>query len=341
MVPQTSSSQPTLEGLTTVNSPLVWAEWCKALHEHPDQRFSSFLLGGIKQGFRVGFNPCQLLQPTEENMSSAAINPTPVTEYLQTELAAGRVLGPFQQPQAAGIQISRFGVIPKKRQPGKWRLILDLSYPPGRSVNDGVAKELSSLRYASVDDAARIVSQMGPGTQLAKIDIAHAYRNVPVHPDDRYLLGMQWENHIYIDTALPFGLRSAPKIFSAISDTLEWILLRQGMSSCLHYLDDFLTMGAADSDECYRNLELMLRICEVLGLPVAKHKVEGPTTKLEFLGIEFDTLRMLMRLPSEKLERLKELLKEWLGKKSAKKRMILSLIGSRFKSSTTRQNFSA
>ena len=59
---------------------------------------------------------------------------------------------------------------------------------------------------------------------LAKIDIAHAYRNVPVHPEDRKLLGMQWQGKVYIDTALPFGLRSAPKIFTAISDALEWIL---------------------------------------------------------------------------------------------------------------------
>lgn len=322
-----SHTPATWQSPTTSSSPLVWTEWCKALHDHPDQRFTDFLLCGIKQGFRVGFNPVQQLKPAQENMRSALINSAPVTEYLQTELAANRVQGPFQPAQASGAQISRFGVIPKKHQPGKWRLILDLSYPPGYSVNDGIAKELSSLRYATVDDAARIVSQMGPGTELAKIDIAHAYRNIPVHPDDHHLLGMQWENQIYIDTALPFGLRSAPKIFSAISDTLEWILLRHGMSSCLHYLDDFLTMGEATSGDCGRNLALMLRICEILGLPIAKHKVEGPTTELEFLGIIFDTVRMLMRLPLEKLERLKLLLAQWLEKKAAKKRALLSLIG--------------
>ena len=54
---------------------------------------------------------------------------------------------------------------------------------------------------------------LGKGAKLAKIDIAHAYRNVPVHPADRPLLGMQWKDGIYIDTTLPFGLRSTPKIF--------------------------------------------------------------------------------------------------------------------------------
>lgn len=326
-VAPTVSSLPALEGLASVVSPLIWSEWSKALQDHPDQRLKDYLLCGIRDGFRVGFNPSQPLKSADKNMPSARLNPTPVTNYLQIEQQAGRVLGPFQQSQAPDIHISSFGVIPKKHQPGKWRLILDLSHPPNQSVNDGIAKELASLRYASVDDAARIVTQMGPGTLLAKIDIAHAFRNVPVHPGDRRLLGMQWENQIYIDTALPFGLRSAPKIFSAISDTLEWILFRQGMSSCLHYLDDFLTMGAPNSEECERNLKLMLRVCELLGLPVATHKVEGPTTGLDFLGIEFDTVHMIMRLPTQKLERLKQLLNQWLEKKAARKRAILSLIG--------------
>jgi hypothetical protein len=42
---------------------------------------------------------------------------------------------------------------------------------------------------------------------------------------------MQWEGKIF-----PFGLRSAPKIFTALSEALEWILAQQGMTSCLHYL---------------------------------------------------------------------------------------------------------
>ena len=99
---------------------------------------------------------------------------------------------------------------------------------------------------------------------------------------------MQWEEQVYVDTALPFGLRSAPKIFTAIADALEWILTQHGMSSCLHYLDDFLTMGPPGSRECEHNLQLLLQLCEKLGIPIAIHKVEGPTTILIFLGIEFD-----------------------------------------------------
>ena len=56
-------------------------------------------------------------------------------------------------------------------------------------MNDGIRKDLCSLLYESVDDAARIIMEWGRDTELAKIDIVHAYRNIPVHPTDRHLLG--------------------------------------------------------------------------------------------------------------------------------------------------------
>ena len=56
---------------------------------------------------------------------------------------------------------------------------------------------------------------------IAKVDVRSAYRNIPIHPDDRWLLGMMWDGALYIDAALPFGLRSAPKIFTAVADAAQ------------------------------------------------------------------------------------------------------------------------
>ena len=101
---------------------------------------------------------------------------------------------------------------------------MDLSAPESSSVNDGVHDKYCSLQYVSVDDAAEAVMAKGQGALLAKADIASACRIIPIHPDDRWLLGMKWENGVFIDTALPFGLRSAPKSFTAVADAAEWIL---------------------------------------------------------------------------------------------------------------------
>ena len=83
---------------------------------------------------------------------------------------------------------------------------------------------------------------------MAKFDIESAYRIVPVHLDDRFLLGTQWRGNFFIDLALPFGLRSALYIFSAVADLLEWIVRRNYHVAFLkHYLDDFHTLGPPDS----------------------------------------------------------------------------------------------
>ena len=57
--------------------------------------------------------------------------------------------------------ISPLGVIPKKHHPGKWYLILDLSSPEGRSVNDGIWKEPFSVQCVTVDDIVDGIMSFG------------------------------------------------------------------------------------------------------------------------------------------------------------------------------------
>ena len=168
--------------------------------------------------------------------------------------------------------------------------------------------------YASIDDAATVILRLGRFTELAKLDIASAYCMVPVHPDDRPLLGMRWKGKLYMDSALPFGLRSAPKVFTAIADGLEWILQERGGCKSIHYLDDFLFMGSPGSAECRASLKLAESTCKMLGVPLALEKQEGPSYQLVFLGIQFDTANLELWLPTEKLERLSTTVKEWQGK---------------------------
>ena len=57
------------------------------------------------------------------------------------------------------------------------------------------------------------------------------------------LLGIEWCRAHYVDGALPFGLRSALKIFMALADALQWVMLREGVSMVHHYLYDFITIA--------------------------------------------------------------------------------------------------
>lgn len=210
--------------IAAINTPLKAIAWERALLSHPDAAFRDYVMSGITQGFRIGFNHRQPLRSSSNNMRSALDNPHVVQQYLEKECSLGHIVGPLPLHAIPSTHISPFGVIPKSNQPGKWRLIVNLSAPDGFSVNDGIDGSLTSLTYVKVDDIIQQVLLLGKGSLMAKMDIESAFRIVPVHPDDRPLLGMKWDTQLYIDCTLPFGLRSAPKIFNSIADALEWIV---------------------------------------------------------------------------------------------------------------------
>ena len=123
---------------------------------------------------------------------------------------------------------------------------------------------------------------------------------------------------------LPFGLRSAPKLYNKVADALLWILVQLDRVDGLHYLDDFLLFG--DSSNCDASLRQALARCSAQGVPVATGKTEGPCTRLVFLGIEIDTLSMSLQLPAVELDRLQREIQRWGTLKCCTKRE-LSLIG--------------
>ena len=156
------------------------------LAHHPDREYVGYILSGIQEGFRIGYERgVHGLGSARKNMKSAEENPQVVNDCLEAEKKREVLLGPFEWSEVAEVHLSRFGVIPKKTQPGKWRLIVDLSHPEGRSVNDGISCELCSLQYIHMEEMVRKLLELGLGVQMAKMDIERAYRMVPVHPQDR------------------------------------------------------------------------------------------------------------------------------------------------------------
>jgi len=76
--------------------------------------------------------------------------------------------------------------------------------------------------------AYRAVS-LGKGALLAKIDIKSAYRLILIVPQDRVFLGLRWKETIFVDGMLPFGLCSAPKVFSAVADASNGVSQKKGL----------------------------------------------------------------------------------------------------------------
>ena len=132
---------------------------------------------------------------------------------------------------------------------------------------------------------------------------------------------MQWENKLFIDAVLPFGLRSA------VAEVLEWHARFKGVAHVLHYLDDFLMISLAESPKGSQDLNIIRNLFDRLHVPVAPEKVKGPATQLTYLGIEMDTENLILHLPENKLSTLKEMIGEWLTRKSCTIRNLQSLAG--------------
>ena len=307
-----------------VHTPLRPSEFERELRNHPDKAWVTWLLNSILYGVSIGFNGPHTPY-TARNLPSALQHPEVVSSELQKEVEAGRVLGPFAERPLPNLRTSGLGAAPKKN--GKWRVILHLSAPHGTSVNDGILKEEFSLHYSSVDDAVGLLHTYGTGAIMAKIDLKSAFRMVPVRPADWDLVGMFWDGMYYVDTCLPFGLRSAPCLFNRFADALHWVLATNYQIDAVHYLDDFLLVGAAGQQQCTSSVQVTLSVCERLGIPVAFEKLEGPSTQITFLGIVLDSEARRLSLPQDKLRDILQMVQSWLGRYKSTKRELLPLIG--------------
>ena len=285
---------------------------------------------GIVQGFTSGF-ALGVVDAPKLDLRRPRIKPTTVNlrDKISDEVSKGRLLGPFQEQPLPGMKVSPAYTIPK---PGsdKTRLIFDLSYPTGGSVNSNIRDSYKSVSYCSVADVATFIYntfQPGEGF-LAKVDLADAYRIVPIRRADWGFLGMQVGEDIYIDRMLPMGAGCSCQIFQRISDALKWMLYKRYPTgvTVFNNLDDFLFV-AASAEHCQAALRAFEHMCLEIGVPVAAHKTVGACTSLVFLGIGLCTVTMSMAIPDEKVKRYRALLRAFLSLRNPKVRLWQRIAG--------------
>ena len=308
--------------------PFNLSRWDKMSANLIDSDLRDYVSEGLHKGFRLKYKPGHL-ESAVRNNPSAYKHKGVVSEYLLKELARGSVAGPFLDPPFNDLHVSRFGVIPKSGE-DEWRMILDLSFPNNGSVNMGISHEDAKVSYEGLDFVIDNIIQAGKGCFLSKFDIQAAYRNIPVHPDDRYLLGMRWEGFYFVDMCLSFGGRSAPGIFTDVADVLRQICLTCLRHSFLSlYLDDFIQIVAARFGHrlALKESHQATDVLNYLGVPVAPKKTIRATNILPHLGVILGTVKMEARLSTEKLDALSIEVSSWGSKRSGTKRGLLSLIG--------------
>ena len=264
----------------------------------------------------MGFN-WVFLPPKSSSLRriTSLLHPSAVDQYLANEVFLGRVADPFSVPPYPNLHVSSFRVIPKRGQPGKWRLIVDLSSPGRASVNNGIDPHEFTLHYITVDQVIRLVSNLVQGPSRPNL-MWRQLTQCACTPISPRSVGDEVAQPILCGPSSPLWPSIGQFIFNSIADMVEWILVTSyQIPDLLHYLDGFITAGPAQSSQCAQNLATALEVCHRLGLPLHPVKCIGPSTRLVVLGIELDSVNQVAHLPQEKLLLLQELIGSWLPRK--------------------------
>lgn len=289
----------------------------------------------LEFGFPIGFSADEdSMMVTKEiwkykNYKGAEEYPEQINKYLGKEMCNKAIIGPFKSnPFSHNLLISPLNSVPKKEISDR-RVILDLSSNTQCAVNESVDKdnylgEEVTLMFPKVDDFVNLIVAKGPGSLLFKKDLTRAYRQISICPSNYNLVSYVWKKHIFCDTVLSMGLRSAAYICQRVTNAIAFILLGMGIA-ILNYLDDLAGVEQKERAEfAYLTLGQVLKNC---GIEEAYNKSSPPSEIMTFLGVLFNTLTMTMEITPERLKEIKILIKSWLNRQNASIRDIQSLLG--------------
>ncbi len=308
------------------NSKLKLSVWFDKLKDYADKIVCQYL----QFGFPIDYARSKKLKfDAGRNHKGARDYPGFINSYLSKECSQLRIVGPFNtNPLSVPLVISPLNSVPKSDNEDR-RVIVDLSWPHGTAVNDGISKdsylnEPINLRYASIEEVCNMVLKAGRGAVIYKRDLKQAYRQIPVDPGDYQYLGYMWEDQMFFDTVLAMGQRNAAMACSRTTKSVMYLHEKDGFEGTC-YLDDLIGVSSPEKgSEAFNSLGSLL---EDLGLQENTKKACPPSTVQTVLGVEIDTDELTISVTSERIRELMELCDKWNRKWKTTKNELQSLLG--------------
>ena len=227
----------------------------------------------------------------------------------------------------------------------------------GSSINDLLYPDWCTVEYIQLREIVYTIKQMGKGAMMWVKDLEDGYFNIKIRPDQTKAIAFMFAGMLYIPMVLVFGLATAPLIFTMFmwfavmairySDkNLMWNSLPNSQFRrevfqtdadifiiddktffplIMYYLDDIF--GVHRPHSVYKQYELAGKTLKRLGLSAKESKDKPPNTTQIILGLEYDTIKMEVRIPSDKIDRYIKFAHSLLQCKQVTKRQLFSLTG--------------
>jgi hypothetical protein len=205
-------------------------------------------------------------------------------------------------------------------KPGKKaRVCVDFA----RNFNDYMGDQYFS--YSSVRAGVELAQQCPTAAYFVKLDISACFLSFPVHPDDTDFFVCKAGGDYYKFLCMAFGLKNAPRAASLLLDVVSSAIADAGVLH-VRYLDDFL-LPASSFERAWACAHVAAETLQRFGLALSPGKVEGPLQRLEFLGIEIDSVAETLSITAERQAELRGLLDAFYKRRFTSVRKLQSLLG--------------
>lgn len=210
--------------------------------------------------------------------------------------------------------ISSVFLVPKPN--GEKRFILNLK----------LLNKFVSTNHFKMEDYRTAIKLITKDSYMASIDLMDAYFFINICSLHRKFLRFNYNGTLYEFNCLPFGLCTAPYVFTKLLKPVMEYLRSRNMISVI-YLDDYFCVGKTYYD-CMKNVKQTCKILEEIGFMINRRKSSLiPNKRCKFLGFIFDSNKMIMELPTDKRLKIKTYVQRFLHIRKCKLRDFAQMIG--------------
>ena len=263
------------------------------------------------QGYRIPFQMRVFQNAVPKTRSWSPPELTTVSQIIATLLNKG-VITNCSNSEAQFIS----DIFLEPKSSDGYRLILNL-----KKLNNFILTQ-----HFKLEDWRTAAKLLSKDCFMCTIDLQDAYYLIPIAAQDRKYLRFVFDNKLFEFNCLPFGLSTAPFVFTKILKPVSAFLRNNGVR-CTIYLDDFLII--ADSfEECNRSVKFTCNTLEKLGFVINKEKSKLiPSTVCKYLGFIFNSRELQLELPVEKVNKIKVLVDRFLKLKYCTIREFAKFLG--------------
>ena len=205
----------------------------------------------------------------------------------------------------------------KIKPDGTIRLIFDMKF-----LNTMIKKPSFSMLKSNT-----IFPYLHLNSWACKLDLKDAYWHIPLHLSAQKFLTFRLGKRKFKWKVLPFGLKTAPYIFSKIIYTVIKYLRIKFNILIFNYLDDILIL-ANNPQQCKSHTQLIIKELTELGWKISfKKSVTEPVQEIEFLGVHYDLIRKTMRPMQKNIDKCINLAKAFSNSLKANLKYYQMLIG--------------